>query len=345
MGRFTEGAARSDERREAVAVSKVRRDERVLWRELEDILGGPLPKSVRAFLNDQHPGSPAGTPVGRLRAMASTLANLASHGLWPAAEQRRGVLPGNLRRDRRWQLWTELDRRRRELLGETHRSGRTPLYIALSLDTGTVDYSFDRRLADETIVRVLRRELPGLRADGWLFPAKPMPDRQLALVRFVCLQSEHGQSWRRRAKGWRKACPDGHPAWWKPYRGKRGARRLAREFHRAEARLAGSKGALAVFYKAGKLDRERESRLSGLVSGVAPGPGEGDRPLSTVGRGEALRQRFAAGVRIEELVARAQAGDKAAADEAEALCRLWRPAAVDDLLARLEHVRSGSSTH
>jgi hypothetical protein len=327
-----------------------RSDAHDLWRELERIHGAKLPVAVRAFLIAQH-GRPEPAARGAtVAAMARTLTNLTEAGLWPAAVSRRlkaQSLAASDAADPRWRLERKLHKRRAQLLGEAAGPSWSPLQFARHTASGTIVYSFDRRLSKKTVRRALVRELPRLRKDGWLRAAAQLSKRELALLSHVCLSCQPEQSWRERASAWRRSdAVAAHHAWGKPYRGKRGARRFAKHFHRAEAAFAGHRGALAFCYDSPVAaehapDHAREAAAPRADHGEVPrfDLTRSERPTDlgrvAPGRGAALRERFAAGVRLEELVALSLAGDGAAGDEAIALCRRWRPAALPELLARL----------
>jgi hypothetical protein len=323
-----------------------------LWRELERAQGVPIPAALRSFLAVQHARVLAERPPRELvvRAMLATLANLEAHGLWPADDLRplaRRDLPRSARRDGRWLLWRELRKRRAELLGDPpDEPPWTVIGFGRHRAAGTIVYTFDRRLPDKTVAGALKRELPRLRARGWMRATRPLSARQLALLRYVCLESNPTASWRQRARGWRDSrfCK-AHPKWGKPYRGKSGARRFKNDFHSAEASLAGSEGQLGLHYDL----RVRERILTLRRTAVDAGPvlaEDAGTPLPEITtwrrvdptKTEALRAQFAAAAEIEALVAQAKAGDDAAADEALALCLRWRPAAIDELKARLGRV-------
>jgi hypothetical protein len=324
-----------------------------LWRALKRAHGAPLPQAVRAFLSAQHALALVEQVPRELvvKDMLGTLANLKAHNLWPPDDERPvklGKLQSGAKRDGRWPLWRELRDRRAELIDERYdEPSWTALRVGRHREAGTITLAFDDRLADKTVNDALKHELPALRAQGWLRTAHPLGAFELAVVRYVCLESRLEASWRQRTKGWRHSrfC-EAHPKWGKPYRGKHAARRFKKDFHRAEARLAGSKGGLGLYYDPRVRERrlklrqkyvEAEPALTGAASSqhrvIAP------RRVDP-SKAEALRARFAAGAEIEALVVRAQAGDAAAADEAVALCRRWRPAAIDEICARLGRVHS-----
>ena len=317
-----------------------------LWRKLKRAHGAPLPQTVRDFLAAQHAPALAEQQSGKrvVKEMLNTLANLRAHDLWPPDDERPLKLPRAAKRDGRWRLWGELDERRVELL---ERHGAEQPWAALRVGrhrkAGTISFAFDSRLAATTVRAALKDELPHLRARGWMRTERPLSAFKLALVRYVCLESPLTASWRQRTEGWRHSrFVAAHAKWGKPYRGKKATRRFKRDFHKAEKALAGSRGALAVHYDA----RVRARHLELCRWGVAAEPASNDvdaiqKQESTPWRrvdltkAEALRARFAAAAEIEALVARAQVGDAAAADEAVALCLRWRPAAIDELYARL----------
>jgi hypothetical protein len=323
-----------------------------LWRALKRAHGAPLPQAVRAFLSAQHALALVERVPRELvvKDMLGTLANLKAHNLWPPDDERPvklGKSRSGAKRDGRWPLWRELRKRRAELLGDPpDEPPWTVIGFGRQRAAGTIVYTFDRRLPDKTVAGALKRELPRLRARGWMRATRPLSARQLALLRYVCLESNPTASWRERARGWRDSrfCK-AHPKWGKPYRGKSGARRFKKDFHSAEASLTGSEGQLGLHYDL----RVRERILTLRRTTVGAGPvlaEDASTPLPEIttwrradpAKGEALRAQFAAAAEIEALVAQAKAGDDAAADEAVALCLRWRPAAIDELKARLGRV-------
>ncbi len=270
--------------------------------------------------------------------------------LSPADEElsiKPGRLPGSAGHDGRWPLWRALDRRRAELVGG--RADWAAASFAHYREAHTITFAFDSRLPAKAVRATLNDQLPRLRARGWMSATRPLGPFELALVRYVCLESPLAASWRQRTRGWRRShFVAAHPKWGKRYRGKKAARRFKRDFHGAETALAGSKGALALHYKPGVRERRLELRRNqaevgpaSTVQGLSPSPESIVWRRGDAARAEALRARFAAGAEIEALVARAQAGDAAAADEAIALCLRWRPDAIDELSARLGRVPGG----
>ena len=321
-----------------------------LWRELKRAHGAPLPPTVRGFLAAQHAPALAEQQSGKrvVSEMLNTLANLRAHDLWPLDDERSLKLPRAAKRDGRWTLWGELHERRVELLeGRCAERSWTALRVGRRQQAGTICFAFDSRLPAATVRAALKDELPRLRARGWMGTSRPLSAFELALVRYVCLESPLAASWRQRAKGWRHSrFVAAHAKWGKSYRGKKATRRFKRDFHNAENALAGPSGALAVHYDPGVRARHLEAWRWGVAAEPAltddPAPAQQqDITWRRAGpaKGEALRARFAAGAEIEALVARAQAGDVAAADEAVALCLRWRPAAIDELNTRLGRVR------
>lgn len=325
-----------------------------LWRELGRAHGAPLPQGVRDFLAAQHaPALAERQPRKRvLEEMLDTLVNLRAHGLWPPDDERPLRLARAAKRDGRWPLWRKLHERRAELLGEDAvEQPWAPLRIGRRRAAGTITLAFDSRLSDATVRRALKGELPRLRARGWMSATRPLSAFELALVRYVCLESPLAASWKQRTKGWRHSrFVAAHAKWGKPYRGKKATRDFKRDFHKAEIALAGSRGALEVHYDPRVRKRYRKRRQTVAETEPVPTTGVASPPQGSIAwrradpaKGEALRARFAAGAEIEALVGRAQAGDTAAADEAVALCLRWRPAAIDQLNARLGRVRDAAA--
>lgn len=102
---------------------------------------------------------------------------------------------------------------------------------------GRVTLHFDDRLSQAALFAELKRLWPRLRDLG--VPARrPLGDRKLALVRFVCLEAAVGSTWRQRCDDWNNR----HPEW--VYAD---ARALQNAFNKAEASLVGRDG-LRWFY-------------------------------------------------------------------------------------------------
>ncbi len=167
-------------------------------------------------------------------------------------------------RDARW-----------DLLADLHAAGRpdaerwSPIRISrnrmLHLDLEglpswqTVRVEFDHRLSYSALADGLKRAWPLLRKERTLRRTRHLEDRQIGLVRHVCLDGHIGDSWPERFKEWNRRWRRRHPNWEFP---DRRAFRVA--FHRAERQLTGDKYGLAKYYMpAARLSSKELSTLVG----------------------------------------------------------------------------------
>ncbi len=192
---------------------------------------------------------------------------MAQAGVDETGRARVGATP---QRDGRWPLIAELIEASQQAAGTTpsHRPWE-PISIerrtALELRTGAagaplsgrVGISFDDRLSLRALVDELRRLWPELRREGYVRRTRPLGERTLALLRFVCMASEPDTPWRERWEAWNRSRRE-------PWRFK-DARAFTTTFHRAERQLTGEAHGLAPFYDRAALlhetDRDAFRRL------------------------------------------------------------------------------------
>jgi len=91
-----------------------------------------------------------------------------------------------------------------------------------------------------TVLAILQREFRRrYRPKGWVHITRPLGERAIGLVRFVCLESGKGATWRERLAAWNER----FPAWqFKDVRAFQAA------FRRAETQLTGRRGGLTILY-------------------------------------------------------------------------------------------------
>jgi hypothetical protein len=302
--------------------------------------------------------------------VADMARGLKDHGLWPnedvlAAEAPEQPTGGKA--DARWPLWRDLRDRLAEVRGVPYDEPPwTPFRFALDRERGYVVFSFDHRLSERAVKGALKRELPRMRERGWLretYYSVGKHDRALTLVRYVCLESPASATWRDRVTGWlASSYVKEHPEWGKPYHGDQASRRFERDFHQAEAALAGPqveltagteshKGehALAIFYD--RRTQEAELVIRGMAEraerAVAGDPAAREAEVELLRRSvgddeaEALRHVFQVDDEIEALVSEAVGGHAAAEEEAHRRVGMepshWRE---EDLRKRLAKVRA-----
>ncbi len=144
------------------------------------------------------------------------------------------------------------------LLRELHEAAGTEPYPPLALDGtagyislsapfdshGRVTLSFDSRLSKAAVIRELTAAWPTLRALGWVRKTRPLGERKLALIRFVCLETP-GEPWPERFKLWNERYPEGHE--WH----ERELSTFIATFRSGEKSLTGATYGLEMFYNAG----------------------------------------------------------------------------------------------
>jgi len=268
------------------------------------------------------------------------LRNLDQAG-YAAPSDDRAITPrtSSGKRDARWRLWGDLRDRRAEIVGLHYDEPPwTPLHVAFDRERGAVVFSFDNRLSRPVVMGEIKRLWPQLIEWGWLRETHPPSERAMALVRYVCLESRLGADWRERMEGWNASrSVEEHPEW--RYATGSG---LEKAFHRAERSLAGPQLEITAYdLKAGKVLTQKTARPLSVF--YDPYSQEAARAISRIntqapaalaGNEEAQREEIAAwqqadpevaeallasfqfDAETEELLARAQAGDATADEEA-----------------------------
>jgi len=179
--------------------------------------------------------------------IVKTIRNLRRLGL-PAADagERIDATPSD---DRRWQLVAEL---------HAAANPGSPAWPVLTVTTKrpvgfytgeapepmgrSVEIAFDHRLSFRALVSQLRRLWPRLLKAGLVRRTRPLDDRTIALLRFVCLETPSGTSWPQRWEAWNQRWRD-EPGW-----RFKDTRALTTAFHRAERQLTGKTDGLAWYY-------------------------------------------------------------------------------------------------
>lgn len=149
--------------------------------------------------------------------------------------------------DGRWDLWRDLVRARAAGEGD-HRPDEWEPLVVRDLGLGILGASkvrieFDGRLSRRALFSSIERIWPLMQKHLWLRATRPMDERNLELVRFVCLKLAPDRSWQERCEGWNRQAPE---AWQYPDR-----RQFQSAFRRAEEALSGRKYGLAWFYEPG----------------------------------------------------------------------------------------------
>lgn len=227
-----------------------------LWRVVDAQLETPATPAEREFIRLQELVDDYLGDVSRgvdcalddcAETMVKTIHNLRRVGL-PAADagERIEATPSD---DRRWQLVAEL---------HAAANPGSPAWPVLTVTTKrpvgfytgeapepmgrTVEIAFDHRLSFRALVFQLRRLWPELLKAGFVRRTRPLDDRTIALLRFVCLESPPGTSWRKRWEAWNQRWRD-RPEW-----RFKDTRALTTAFHRAERQLTGKTDGLAWYY-------------------------------------------------------------------------------------------------
>lgn len=236
----------------------------MLWQEAEKKLGFPVPSTVRSFCRRQGwvdmylEAEEWEAKADTVEFLVQIIRNLKVAGVIGEASYRVSPAPAS---DGRWALLQELNATYHDAQPEAPGSGEwDPIEVSrvvLSLDTyppsTQVILRFDSRLSLQGLTNQLRRLWPDLIRRGWTRRTRPLEKRALALVRFVCLGTPAGSTWRERRGAWNKA----HPAWNYP-----DVRAFERDFRRAERQLSGQRYGLEWFYEPGaRLDLPALMRL------------------------------------------------------------------------------------
>jgi hypothetical protein len=226
--------------------------EATLWKAVEARLRTPVPPEVQRFcrargwvgdyLQEEEPEDRASA----VRAVADTVQDLWDSGVVPRESD---SLAASISSDGRWRVLRKLNAAYHEAEPDAPGSSEwSPVRVsrvALNLDmhptTSEVVVRFDSRLSLRTLNNALRGVWPQLHRRGWLRRSRPLGERALALLRFVCLETPPESTWRRRLDAWNAS----HPNW--TYSG---VRAFERDLRRAEEELTGEGYALEWFYNA-----------------------------------------------------------------------------------------------
>lgn len=233
-----------------------RSTENALWQAVEAKLQTPVPPEVRSFcrarglvgdyllVDDDLREEYREQRSEGVAVVADFVQDLWNSGV-VSRESDSFVSP--LRSDRRWPLLRKLNaayhQAEANAPGSSDWSPVRVSRVALNFDafptTSEVVVRFDDRLSLHALKNALRNVWPELHRRGWLRRSRPLGERALTLLRFVCLEMPPDATWRARLEGWNLA----HPSW--VYSG---VRAFERDFRRAEEELTGERHALELFY-------------------------------------------------------------------------------------------------
>lgn len=219
-----------------------------LWRDVEEKLGSKLSRPERRLAKARGRVSSflvADDDAGRGDArddLVEDVRALRSAGLTSEAH----VFPHEPPDDRRWALLADLDQ-----AAHGGRDAWPPLVVETSRDVGfyvgdgppslrrEVRAAFDNRVSLRQFEKGMREIWSDLRQLGLVRQTRPLGDRKLALLRFVCLTASVDASWSERRQAWNEA----HPDW--EFQDNRA---LTTAVHDAEKSLTGERHGLAWFY-------------------------------------------------------------------------------------------------
>jgi hypothetical protein len=120
-----------------------------------------------------------------------------------------------------------------------------------------VEIDVDARLSLSALKAKLDKLWPDLREEGWVRRTRPLDARNVALARFICLESALGEKWSKRLEDWNERVRSrGDPDEWK-FKSKRD---LASQVLRIDRQLTDQALGLAWFY-----DRDARSRTFELM--------------------------------------------------------------------------------
>lgn len=126
-----------------------------------------------------------------------------------------------------------------------------PLEVSRVLDldkypeSERVQISIDNRVSLQALIAALRQLWPQMAARKWVRRTRPLDERTLALIRFVCLEPS-GTTWRERMKNWEER---------HPHRKYGDVRAFQGAFSRAALSLTGSRDGLDAFYASNDPDQ------------------------------------------------------------------------------------------
>lgn len=222
-----------------------------LWQAVEERLRARVPAEARRFyqLEGWFGDYDLDDPAHRrevVNSLVRSVRHLRNAGLIGSAPD---ALAPPVASDGRWRLLRDLNGAYHRMAPEAPGDRRDwfPVSVsgpALNLDTrpptSEIILRFDNRVSRRTLIGALRRSWPELIGRGWLRRTRPLGDRALALIRFVCLETPPGTTWRSRLEAWDTV----HPHW-----AYRRVRALERGFRRAEQQLTGEPFGLQWFYE------------------------------------------------------------------------------------------------
>jgi hypothetical protein len=148
--------------------------------------------------------------------------------------------------DGRWELWRDLIAARQSGFAAGVASDWAPFVVTRVFDISRrplyserIELSVDSRVPLRRVKKELDRFWARMTAEGWVKRSRPLGDRALALVRFVCLDADRDAKWRARLKAWNSTHPKETFDSVQPFQS---------AFRRAEKQLTGRKYGLAWFY-------------------------------------------------------------------------------------------------
>ena len=181
------------------------------WRELGTVTAGEQARLMAARIDttyaDYREDDPERDEVLRGAQMVLEAIRVEA----PASSGEIGITPTD---DPRWGLIQDLSR---EIV---ERNGRSSIYevrpiVEISSDfdrqssrrwplqSHTVSFTFDYRMSLGSVIEVIRHEWPELMRRGALRRTRPLRERKIALVRFVCVEHvDDLNTWRERVSVW-----------------------------------------------------------------------------------------------------------------------------------------------
>lgn len=226
-----------------------------MWEAVEEAVGQPVSDEVRVFCRLQgfdDIWTVATSEPDRQRIVdkvVRTVENLAAAGFDTAHGGAGSILdPGTDGEDtdKRWALWRDLERVRRAELGGGEKPDWAPFVVTRVFDISSrplyserIELSIDSRVPLRRIKRELDKLWKSMASAGWVKRSRPLGNRGIALVHFVCIESKRGATWRERLDAWNSEHADSTF---------NKVQAFQSAFRRAESQLTGSKYGLAWFY-------------------------------------------------------------------------------------------------
>jgi hypothetical protein len=217
------------------------------WEALQMRLGNPVPKNVKTFVrlrNYDERWLSAGARE-RIRIEADVVAlvrDLGASGLLDDEERLESSEEAvKLEGDERWPLL-------RELMAESGSPDWREIRLRRVVRTDSrgfpgvdhrVEIDLDARVSLKALKAELDRVWRFIRKEGWVNRTRPLDARNIALARFICLESEPGVTWQQRLDEWNKR----YTFW--TFKDKRD---LESQVRRIERQLTGRNYGLAWFY-------------------------------------------------------------------------------------------------